>query len=90
MPEKVWNENTCVARAGRDVLGQQRIVGRVIDRIGEPQHREHGDEYPERVDQRRDRNRAGAQQQAADEIEARAGAIDQEADRRLQHAPRPR
>ena len=33
----------------------------------------------------RDRDRGGAQQQAADQIDARADAVDQKAGRRLQH-----
>ena len=36
MPENVWNENTWVSPVGRDVLGQQCVVGRVVDRVGEP------------------------------------------------------
>ena len=78
-------ERECLGDAvGRDALGEQRIIGGVIDRVGETQDGEHRDEHPEGMDQSGDRDCAGAQQQAGDQIDARPGAIDEETDRRLQ------
>jgi hypothetical protein len=51
----------------------------VIDGVGDPHEREHGDEEPERVDDRRARDGGGAEQKAADEVHARVGAVDEEA-----------
>ena len=85
MPAQVWKENTCVTRVGRNPLGQKRVIGRMIDRIGDTQQGEHRDEHPVGIDEPGGRHRARAQEQAADQIDARADAVDQEADRRLQH-----
>jgi hypothetical protein len=68
---------------GRNMPPQQRVVGRVIDRVADAREREHRDEHPERVDKCRDRERAGADQQAGAQHVARVPAIDQEAHRRL-------
>ena len=57
----------------------------MIDSIGEAQHREHHDEHRKRIDQPRHGHGGGTQQQSANQVDARAGAIDEEADRRLQH-----
>jgi hypothetical protein len=69
----------------RNVLGQQRVIGRMVDGIGEPHEREHRDEHPERVDEARDRDGARPQEQAADQVHSRIGAVDEEADRGLHH-----
>ena len=67
----------------RNVPPEQRVVGRVVDGVAEPRDCEHRDEHPERVDQPRDRKRAGADQQARHQHVARVPAVDQESDRRL-------
>jgi len=56
----------------------------MIDRVGKAHHGEHRDEHPERIDQARHGDCGRTQQQAADQIEARAEAVDKKADRGLQ------
>ena len=70
---------------GGYALQQQRVVGRMVDRVGEAQDGVHRDEHPERIDEAGNCDRGGTEQQAADQIDARAGAVDEETDRRLQH-----
>src|SRR5215467_13545094 len=48
----------------RKALGQQGVIGGMVDRIGEAQDREHRDEHPERMHRSRDRDGGRAQQQA--------------------------
>jgi len=68
----------------RHALGKKRVVGRVIDRVRESQDSEHRDEDPIRIGETREGNRGGAQQESAYQVDARSGAVDEEADRRLQ------
>ena len=70
---------------GRHVLRKQRVVGRVVDRVGEAEHAEHGDEHPERIDQPRHRDGACANDKPADQPQPRARAVDQKTHGRLQH-----
>ena len=70
---------------GRHVLRKQRVVGRMVDRVGEAEHAKHGDEHPERVDQPRHRDGACANDKPADQPQPRARAVDQKTHGRLQH-----
>ncbi len=63
----------------RAVMREERIVGRVIDRVAETGDRVHGDEHGERMDKSRDRKGDGAEGDAGDQHEARAIAVDQKA-----------
>ena len=70
----------------RRVVRQQRIVGRVKDGVAEAGDAVHRDEDPVRIDDAGDRIGDAAHRQARDQHDARADAVDQESDRRLQHA----
>ncbi len=83
-PAKMWIENAWPETRRRDPVGQQGIIGRVIDGVGEPQQRVHHAEGEETRDQRRGGQGNRTDQQAADQHRPCRGAIDQEAGRRLQ------
>ena len=70
--------------SGRHVMRQQRVIGRVVDRVADAGEREHRHQKPERVDQAGDREGAGAEQQTDDQQHARAQPVDQKSGRRLQ------
>ncbi len=69
---------------GRHALRQQRVVGRVIDGIGQTGDAEHGDEDPEGIHRRGDSHRHRAERDAGDEQRLGADAVDQKARGRLQ------
>ena len=79
------NRKRLADAVGRNMVRQQRVVGRVIDRVADAGEREHRHQHPEGIDQARDHECAGADQQSGDQQDARAQPIDQKADRRLQH-----
>ena len=71
---------------GRDVARQQRVVGRVVDRVAEPHAAPNiaistQNEWTSAATAKAD----GAEQEARDQHEPRVDAVDQEAGRRLQH-----
>ena len=69
---------------GRNMVREQRVVGRVVDRVADAGEREHRHHQPERMDQPDDHEGAGADHQPGDQQDARAQPIDQEPGRRLQ------
>ena len=64
-------------------MRQHRVIGRVIDRVGEAGEREHGDEKPERIDEPGERKGEGAKQQPGNQENPRTEPVDQIAGRRL-------
>jgi hypothetical protein len=81
----VEREHLADAR-GRAVVGQKRIIGRMIRGVAEPGDGIHGDEHYKRIDEAGDRESGGAERDAGNQHDARTDAVDQKADRRLQHS----
>ena len=69
---------------GRDMVREQGIVGRVVDRVADAGEREHRHHDPVRIDQADDDECGGADRQPADQKDARAQPVDQEPGRCLQ------
>ena len=86
MPEKVWNEKHVTQPFRRCVVGEQGIIRGMIDRVAEPGDAVHGDEDPIIIGDAGDGEGAAAQYESDDQHRARAHAVDDEADGRLQQA----